>query len=292
MYRLRISFSSSLFDKVSIDLEKLETAFHLYGPTVRNPLLYARNITTLDHLENAVNEAIRHYGSDKLGLLAQEEGSSDMSSKILCMFADGRGMPIYRIVSPYVGVKVYEHIQSGGRDELARWFRRFSNIPETGTPAGWLWENHCHKTLSRKSDLEITSLDDKKTEILKLVPSNQNAFRVLKAIPKKPSPGYYALVARNNQTFDAFSVTDTNQIVLMQFTVSPDHPPPKGTGLDDLADVLSNDLRPFSGNPWLFIWVVPKGMEDSVKAKNPVGGKRVGWQNKDTVKQYVASFEL
>jgi len=283
---------SSLYDKGSIDLEKLATAFNLYGPTARNPLEYATNNTEQADLESAVERAISGVECTTLQQLTNQQGPPDVSSKILCMSADDRGMPLFRIISTHVAKKLYVSLRSRQRDKLVEWFHLFSNIPETGSAAGWIWEGYCHRTLPTLSSLQITSLDDKKMETLRLVPSRQVDFQVLREIPKKPSPGYYAPVTRNNVTFDAFSVTNNNQIVVMQFTVSSDHSPPKGEGLDALADVLSQDLRPFKGCSWLFIWIVPKGRVDSITAKLPTEGNRKAWQNQGTIKQYVATLEF
>jgi hypothetical protein len=282
LYRSRMSFRSSFFDKGSVDLKILETAFNLYGPTACNTLTCARHPTTLVNVDKEVNRAICKVAFDKLYQLPY---SPDISSSILCMFPDDTGAPTYRIISPHVGVKVYEHLYSLERDKIAGWFRRISSIPETGTPVGWLWESYCHKTLATKSSLEITSLAGNKTEILNLAPSNRINFSVPKDLPKKPSPGYYAAANRNNKTFDAFSVTRTNQVVLMQFSVSPDDPQPNAEGLDDLADVLGKNYR---YRPSLFIWVVPRGIEDHVRAQLLTAGR----QNMDTMEQYVATLEV
>ena len=280
-----MSFRSSLFDKGSVDMKILETAFNLYGPTACNPLTCARNPTALVNVDKEVNRAICKVAFDKL---CQLPYSPDISSTIWCMFADDTGAPTYRIISPHVGVKVYEHLYSLERDKLAEWFRRFSSIPRTDTPFGWLWESYCHKTLATKSYLEITSLAGNKTELLSLAPSNRIDFKVLTEIAKKPSPGYYAPATRNNKTFDAFSVTHTNLVVFMQFSVSPDDPRPSAEGLDDLADVLGKNFGPFKGRSSFFIWVVPHGIKDRVRAQLLTAGH----QNTDTIKQYVATLEV
>jgi len=283
---------SSLYEEGSIDLSKLETAFKRYGPTARNPLEYACNATTLEALDTAVDLAISSVKCSTLDQLASQAGPPDVSSKILCMFGNDMGLPIFRIASPYVSAKLYESLLSRERAKLVKWFRGFSCIPETGTAAGWIWEGYCHRTLPNLSSLAITSLDDKKKELLNLVPSRQIDFKVLEEIPNEPSPGYYAPVTRNHKTFDAFSVTDNNRVVLMQFTVSSDHPEPKGLGLDALADVLSKDFRPFRGCSWLFIWIVPKETVCYVTAKLPTEGHWKAWQKQGTLKQYVATLEF
>jgi hypothetical protein len=53
LYRLRMPFRSFLFEKGSIDLNKLETAFNLYGPTARTPVAYACS-TTQDDLDSDI----------------------------------------------------------------------------------------------------------------------------------------------------------------------------------------------------------------------------------------------
>jgi hypothetical protein len=291
LYRSQMSFRSSLVDKGSIDLEILETVFNLYGPTARNPLICAQQPENVAKIDEAVERAIRNMTFEELQQLDCREDYPDASSKLLCMFAGDKGSPAYRLISPHVGVKLYHQLHSRQRDKIAKMLQIFSPIPETGSAAGWLWEIHCHQILPTKSDLKITSLADGETEVLVLAPLRQADFNVLTAIPKKPRPGYYYQAKRNNTTFDAFSVTHTNQVVLMQFTISPNHPPPQGAGLDELAKVLDSEFNPFTGPPWYFIWVVPCEIQHRIRAKLPTAGESSSWQDKQKMKQYVATLE-
>jgi hypothetical protein len=88
-------------------------------------------------------------------------------------------------------------------------------------------------------------------------------------------PGYYRILIEIQTTFDAFSITEDNKVILFRYTSNPDHHDRLSpVGLDQLADALRtrgrDDLLPYARNgrqekgaEWWIIWVVPKKIKDA-----------------------------
>jgi hypothetical protein len=179
------------------------------------------------------------------------------------------------------------------------------SVPKRATTEGWLWDSYCDSVIPLKTVLQLTrpGLASSKPTV-KLVanlPTNVIPIHnVMSASVHHDSgkPGYYRIKIETQTSFDAFSITEENRVLLFRYTSNPDHHDGLSpVGLDQLADVLStcgrDDLLPYTENglpkkglEWWIVSVVPEEIKDEFKPTDKFTTVNVGQRNWDNYVQY------
>lgn len=207
------------------------------------------------------------------------------------------------------------------RDHKKFWnyFNRFSSVSESRTPAGWLWELHAiqvelknrkKRTISLRQLSPVTPLSEPPKKKSRITPDDiklpfslvtghgdkvslgKELSRIVSSSPSKPTlfiPG-----ARNQATFDAFSISGDNVVTLYQATIQKSHSV-KAKGLDFVWDALVegtphvNRQMPSSVRKWRVVFLIPEEVEKHWQKPQDIdfGGIKPKRQWSQYVEQFV-----
>jgi hypothetical protein len=193
-------------------------------------------------------------------------------------------------------------------------------VSESHTPAGWLWELHAIQvelrnrkkhTISLRQLSPITPPSEppkKKSRVtpddiklpFSLVTGHGDKMSLGKELsciipPLSPSkPTLFIPSARNQATFNAFSISGNNVVTLYQATIQKSYSV-KAKGLDFVWDALVEGtphvkrLMPSSARRWRVVFLIPKDVENHWKKPQNIdfGGIRPKHQWGQYIEQFV-----
>jgi hypothetical protein len=220
-----------------------------------------------------------------------DENVIKSSSQLITIIPNATRQPRVTLVSRHIAEHFFRAVLVRDHEKFWDYFNRFSSVPESRTPAGWLWElyaiqvdlkNRKKRTISLRQLSPITPPSEppkKKSRVtpdgimLPFSPVTRHGDKVslgkeLSRIVPSLSPSKPALFipgARNQATFDAFSISSDNLVTLYQATIQRSHSV-KAKGLDFVWDALAEGtplvkrLMP-SARKWRVVFLIPEEVE-------------------------------
>jgi hypothetical protein len=207
----------------------------------------------------------------------------DWDSDLALSGSESAPRPYYTVVSKVIQLMMASKLFRCDWDQICHAFDLMKSVPKRATTEGWLWDSYCDSVIPLKTVLQLTrpqaGLASSKATV-KLVanlPTNVIPIHsVMSASVHHDSgkPGYYRIKIETQTSFDAFSITEENRVILFRYTSNPDHHDGLSpVGLDQLADAFrgcgKEDLLPYTedglprkGAEWWIVWVVPEKIKD------------------------------
>jgi hypothetical protein len=155
---------------------------------------------------------------------------------------------------------------------------------------------------------ELGVVASKQTVNLANLPTNViHVHTVMSASVHSGKPGYFRIKIETQTSFDAFSITEDNRVLLFRYTSDSnlDSSRLSPVGLDQLADAFvkcdRDDLLPYTRNgaEWWIVWVVPEKIKDEFKPTDKfttrvvkdkmVDAEQTKWEN--YVQHYVVGLD-
>ena len=149
-------------------------------------------------------------------------------------------------------------------EEARHMARLFAKIPQTASPAGWLWEQQCHLGIPYLPYIDLIPMLVNRNRLVPATTGEHKRVKIDRPIPEiyinkedmestlDPTK-YWIPFASNNPTFDAFFRSGPKGIGL-QMTHGTDHTL-AASGLTELKNRLSTTLA----KDRYFVFVIPKG---------------------------------
>ncbi len=211
------------------------------------------------------------------------------SSQLITIRPDDHRQPLVSLVSKHIASHLYNIVLKQDNRMFWSYFNQFWKVPQSRSTAGWLWESHAIAQLStgKKQRVELIRLPytQPRTSDRAFVElpfpnyrthgSEEQLATDLAGMAQSLSSGSSVLFvpgAKNQKTFDAFSIYPLEVVNIFQMTSSEDEHSAKASGLDFLWDALSRaknltdsayrpyveKLKPSKTRKWRLIFVIPK----------------------------------
>ena len=162
---------------------------------------------------------------------------------------------------------VFKLLQSHGTafyEETRHMARLFAKVPQTASPAGWLWEQQCHLGIPSLPYIDLIPMLVNRNRLVPTTTGEHERVKIDRPIPEiyinKAAMGstldptkYWIPFASNDLTFDAFFRSGPKGIGL-QMTHGTDHSLVT-SGLNELKNRLSTT----EAEDRYFVFVIPKG---------------------------------
>jgi hypothetical protein len=242
------------------------------------------------------------------------------SSQLITIIPNRNRQPRVTLVSRHIAEHLFSAVLMHDHERFWHYFNRFSSVSESRTPAGWLWELHAirvelsterKRTISlhhlppftplskppkKKSRVNPDSIELPFSEVImhgKEALGKDLSRTIPSLSPSKPTlfiPG-----ARNQATFNAFSISGDNLVTLYQATIQKSHSV-KAKGLDFVWDALTlvegtsdaKRLQPSSARKWRLVFLVPEEVKEHWKTAQDIDFG--GIKQKRPWDQYVEQF--
>ena len=290
-YRTKFQSTSKPLDSTILADVFVKYGASRYGASARQGYLLAGDAAELSRWENSIPRKLKDI-PDVDSFVNDIEGAEidytsqkilNVSSHLVSIYPDSERMPEIVLVSKYIAVILYDTVLKLDHQMFWRYFNQFWRVPQSHGAAGWLWEAHAiHHVLHGSDDpwshtlLALTKphtgslvvelpfrdlrshgdAEDLANRLVANVPSGRNCLF---------TPG-----AKNQATFDAFSISDTQNVSLFQITIARGKHSIKAAGLDFLWNTVSRAkslashpssielLTPTHKRKWRLIFVVPR----------------------------------
>jgi hypothetical protein len=218
----------------------------------------------------------------------------------------------FSIVSSYVLGMLVDSFLERHWNDISIDIRFLRVIPYFYSRLGWIWEGYCHKKIPNMAQIDVIDFETGEAITLKGLPIN-NVIRVKgPTLPSHAGAGYHMPVVRGLATFDAFSITETGEVVTFQYTSGAYLRDDNYWGedehykaaqyhyitkkLDSIVVALGkeSDLLPWKASgTWHHVLVVPEievELEDLVATLQVHDSGNRKWASH--VKQYVAELKM
>jgi hypothetical protein len=257
----------------------------------------------------------------------EDEAVVKTRSQLMVVFPKQDGSPAVGIATEHIARHLYNAVLE--RNNVMFWatFEMFWHNTETRTSAGWLWECHVIRELSLGMRGSITlrllpsnevpsQADPRKkrriTPVTLTFPPSQTtkhggvdalADQLVRFI-RTSATSLFVPAAKNQATFDAFSISDTGLVTLFQATIRQSHPI-KVSGLDFLWDAIAKaekllpdgqertkvrGLRASNAHKWRMVFMIPQRIDDSWKT--PQNIEFAAKPGKRRWNQYIEQYAL
>ena len=244
------------------------------------------------------------------------------SSQLITIIPNPTRQPRVTLVSRHIAEHFFRTVLMHDHEKFWDYFNRFSSVSESRTPAGWLWEFHAIQVelkKSKKSTISLRQLSPipplskppkKKSRVTPdgivlpfslvtrhgdMVSLGKELSRIVPSLSTS-KPALFIPGARNQATFDAFSISGDNVMTLYQATIQRSHSV-KAKGLDFVWDALVEArgtpdvkrLMPLSANKWRVVFLIPEEVEKHWKKPQDIdfGGIKPKRQWGQYVEQFV-----
>ncbi|KAH8116378.1 hypothetical protein DFH11DRAFT_1580210 [Phellopilus nigrolimitatus] len=278
------------------------TVYDRYSISFRDCQKVGRDPTEVSSMERRLARALSVITIDVIRSLTNGIENSDVSDALSTLIpSNGRTDFTIELVTYYVAQRLFQKLQDVQHVALIKMFNSLNAIPQSATPAGWLWGSFCQQFIISKPTHTVKDVSTPDTVTFTLPVSKHCAvnFRSLgrdlsQAQHSVLEVGVYFPSTRYQASFDGFAITDEQDVILFQFTAM------QRSGLvfnkfDELSNVFKKSgcsrLLPWnSKKKWLYVSLVPNQVVNSVKKVS--GDKGKGGREWDNyVQQFVCSAE-
>ena len=226
-------------------------------------------------------------------LNSRAESIINAASQLITIIPNVTRHPRVTLVSQYITEHFFKAVLMRDHKKFWVYFNRFSSVPESCAPAGWLWELHAiwvelsnkkKHTINLCQLSPITPLSEPPKKKIRVTPDSiklpfsgvirhgdkvslgKELSHIIPSLSASEST-FFIPGARNQVTFDAFSISGDNVVTLYQATIEKGHSI-DAKRLDFVWDALTlvegssaERLMPSSARKWRVIFLIPEEVE-------------------------------
>jgi len=260
-----------------IKIEEVMQRYYKYGGIIRH--IFAKNDEVYSRdLDSAINT----FQPDLL--YKTPAGLEVMPKASHCLFgyivsSDYQNATL-SFLSDEICTRVLSHIHKLKLVSALHFVLACSNDPKAETAAlyGHIFEGIAHQILSRGGTFEYRELSTKKTTNLELPPVVFQEFDPTVKIPKDLPVGFYYKPTKKNQAvYDAFIKKDDGSYLILQMTVSDNHP----ISLLSLKQVMI-EFGLKDSEKFILVFVLPKERFAKFNTQSYIGNQEQPCSAEDT----------
>ena len=300
----------------------LHRVFNKYGGSARHcyslakvPVRAARWEATIPQLLNATPNMLtyRPYIAGRSIISETVESVSKSSSQLITIIPDSERQPCVTLVSQHITEHLFNAVLNRNHELFWKYYKQFSSVPESHTPAGWLWELYAISRLqnhpiglrdlppppsepsTKKIRLDVQVGPVGPFSVFKGHGDKKSLTRELSLAIRSGKPILFKPGAKNQATYVAFSISDDNVVTLYQPTIGGSlSSSVKAKGLDYIWDALKDAsggkiLLPKKGKRWRLVFLVDEDVDKHWKTARGIdfGGTKPKHQWEDYIQQFV-----